>query len=531
MLGKRVVIIVLVTVLLGLPLAGAAQAVPPPLPSSFYGTVEIEGASVPTGTIISARIDGVQYAQTTTSDYAGDSIYSIDVPGDDPGTPGIEGGTEGYTITFRIGDLDADQHGIWHGGTNVRLDVTVININDPPVASDDIATTDEDTAVVVDVLDNDEDVDGDALSVSEVSDPADGTVAINVDETVTYTPTADFCGGDSFNYTVSDGVLTDTARVDVTVTCINDPPVAEDDTFTVDDDSSDNVLDVLDNDDDVDGDALSIAIVGTPDEGGEAINGGDVISYTHVAGFLGTEVFTYTVDDGSGGYDTATVTVTVANINDPPTLAGLEDQLLDHTAPLSVTVDLWPYASDPESDADDLTYTIEDPPHPGAGVTIDGDRYLIVHPSPNWCGGADVTIRATDPGGLWDEDTFRLAVSWSCPVTGILPGAPVLIVPIDGNRTASETPIFAWHEVGGAEVYQIQVDHDGDFSSPEMDELTGGTDYTSAAGLSHGTYYWRVRGSNSSEVGDWSEGWAFTVRAPLPEEFTLYLPVVVLGRP
>jgi len=319
--------------------------------------------------------------------------------------------------------------------------------------------------------------------------------------------------------------------VDVTVTCVQDAPVAEDDTFTVDDDSSDNVLDVLDNDDDVDGDALSIAIVGAPDQGGEAINGGDVISYTHVAGFLGTEVFTYTVDDGNGGYDTATVTVTVANINDPPSLAGLPDQLFDHTATLPVTVTLWGYASDPESPDSDLIYTIEDPPHPGAGVTIDSNKTLIVHPSPTWCGGADVTIRATDPGGLSDTDTFRLAVSWSCPGPVEMPGAPVLIAPVDGRAAYSDVPTFAWHPVGGAEAYQIQVAGDAGFSSPEWDETMASTEFVPFAGLSCGTYAWRVRAVSGAEVGGWSEGWTFTVRAPSPAKFEIYLPVVVRKHP
>ena len=124
MLDKRVAVNVLVTVLLGLSLAGAVQAAPPPLPSSFYGTVEVDGANVPGGTIISAWIDGVQYAQGTTSFYAGDSVYGIDVPGDHPDTPEKDGGVDGDTITFRIGDLGADQTGTWNGGSNVQLNLT-----------------------------------------------------------------------------------------------------------------------------------------------------------------------------------------------------------------------------------------------------------------------------------------------------------------------------------------------------------------------------------------------------------------------
>ena len=97
----------------------------PPLPSSFYGTVKVNGANVPTGTVISAWVNGVQYAQAAVGLYAGDTIYTLDVPGDDLATPEvIEGGHEGDTIQFKIAGLQADQTGTWHTGTNVRLNLT-----------------------------------------------------------------------------------------------------------------------------------------------------------------------------------------------------------------------------------------------------------------------------------------------------------------------------------------------------------------------------------------------------------------------
>jgi hypothetical protein len=98
---------------------------PPPLPSSFYGTVKVDGANVPADTLISAWIGSVKHAEATVSLYAGDTMYGLNVPGDDPATPGtIEGGVEGDTVVFHIGGLVADQTGIWHSGTNVSLDLT-----------------------------------------------------------------------------------------------------------------------------------------------------------------------------------------------------------------------------------------------------------------------------------------------------------------------------------------------------------------------------------------------------------------------
>ena len=96
-----------------------------------------------------------------------------------------------------------------------------------PVASGDSASTDEDAAVVITVLSNDSDPNGDPLTITAVSDPANGTTVINPDGTITYTPDPDFNGIDSFTYTISDGNGgTATATVMVTVTPVNDAPVA-----------------------------------------------------------------------------------------------------------------------------------------------------------------------------------------------------------------------------------------------------------------------------------------------------------------
>jgi hypothetical protein len=96
----------------------------PPLPSSLYGTVKVNDGSVPDGTIVRALIDGQVYAEGRTQTYQGDSVYSLDVPGDDTATAARDGGREGDTIQFEIGDVLADQTGTWHSGTNVKLNLT-----------------------------------------------------------------------------------------------------------------------------------------------------------------------------------------------------------------------------------------------------------------------------------------------------------------------------------------------------------------------------------------------------------------------
>jgi hypothetical protein len=90
----------------------------PPLPSSFYGTVKLGGANVPDGTVVTAWMNGVQYASTLTLTFGSDSVYSIDVRGDDPG------GNQGTTVVFHIGAQVADQTGLWASGTNVSLNLS-----------------------------------------------------------------------------------------------------------------------------------------------------------------------------------------------------------------------------------------------------------------------------------------------------------------------------------------------------------------------------------------------------------------------
>jgi len=96
----------------------------PPRPSSFYGTVKVGGTNAPTETIISAWVNGVKYAEQPVFVAGGNTVYTLDVPGEDQSTSAIEGGREGDTIVFYIGGLVADQTGHWHEGTHVLLDLS-----------------------------------------------------------------------------------------------------------------------------------------------------------------------------------------------------------------------------------------------------------------------------------------------------------------------------------------------------------------------------------------------------------------------
>jgi hypothetical protein len=99
----------------------------PPIPSSFYGRVGLDGTDVNPGAAISAWIGGVKIAETAALMYAGHSVYAINVPGDDPESPAIEGGVEGDAITFRVLGHPSQDSAEWHSATNVEHDIAALS--------------------------------------------------------------------------------------------------------------------------------------------------------------------------------------------------------------------------------------------------------------------------------------------------------------------------------------------------------------------------------------------------------------------
>ncbi|WP_156490292.1 tandem-95 repeat protein, partial [Oleiphilus sp. HI0086] len=140
-------------------------------------------------------------------DIDGDSL-SISSASASNGAVAINGdGTLSYAPNSDFNGLDSISYEVsdGNGGTATSsVSVTVNPENDAPVSISDTAVTDEDTAVVIDVLVNDRDIDGDSLSVVAAA-AISGVVAINGDGTISYTPSANFVGEDSITYEVSDG--------------------------------------------------------------------------------------------------------------------------------------------------------------------------------------------------------------------------------------------------------------------------------------------------------------------------------------
>src|SRR5207249_5016224 len=221
------------------------------------------------------------------------------------------------SFTYIANDGTADS------GT-ATVTITVLPLNDPPVAADDAYSLNEDSTLNVSasgVLANDTDVDGDSLNAMLVSSPTHGALALNGDGSFSYTPAANYNGIDSFSYKANDG-QTDSglATVTITIGAVNDAPVAVNDTYTTAEDTLLNVAapGVLANDSDVDGDSLSAVLVSQPTHGSLTLNSNGSFSYTPAANYNGTDSFTYKATDGSPQSLHDTLTITIRPVNDAP---------------------------------------------------------------------------------------------------------------------------------------------------------------------------------------------------------------------
>jgi len=200
---------------------------------------------------------------------------------------------------------------------NRTQQTVVASTNQPPIATNDTLAALKNQAKSLDPRANDSDPNGDSLSITSVSSPAHGSVTFAANS-VTYTPASSYVGPDSFTYTITDSNgASATATVSVTVTDTNQPPNAVTDALTAQLNTA-ITFDPRVNDTDPNGDTLTIASATTPVHGTTAVVAGTAVRYTPATGYLGADSFSYTLSDGQGGSDTATVSVTVAGTNSPP---------------------------------------------------------------------------------------------------------------------------------------------------------------------------------------------------------------------
>ena len=292
-------------------------------------------------------------------------------------------------------------------------------MNLPPEAGDDGYPVAEDavlTVVAPGVLANDADPDsrGGVLQAVLVSGPSHGTVVLNPDGSFSYAPDANFNGLDYFTYKASDGpVESSPAKVTITVSAVNDPPVAVADSYGTDEDAAlAGLPGVLANDTDVDGDtALTAVLVSGPSHGALALNADGAFTYTPVPDFSGADSFTYRAFDGVAYGNEVPVAITVREVNDAPTISEISDLTIDTntgTGQIRFTI------GDESPSTAILSGTSSNPTLvPAANIVFGGSgptRNVTVTPAANQAGDVTITVTVRDSGGLEASETFRLTV-------------------------------------------------------------------------------------------------------------------------
>ncbi|HHB79664.1 MAG TPA: tandem-95 repeat protein [Saprospiraceae bacterium] len=294
--------------------------------------------------------------------------------------------------------------------------ITVTPVNDPPIAIDDNFTTPEDTPLSESVALNDTDPDGGSLNydTTPVTGVSNGTLTLNADGSFTYVPASNFVGGDHFTYRVCNSgtpSLCDTATVYITVTPVNDPPIAIDDNYTTPEDTplSDNVTT---NDTEVE-DSLVVSTTPVIDvsHGSLTLNADGTFTYVPNLNYNGPDSFVYQVcDHGTPALcDTATVYITVTPVNDPP--IAIDDNYSTPTNQPIVSENVT--ANDNDLDGDGLVVNTSPINGPTYGtLTLNTDGTFVYTPNTNFNGYDQFDYIVCDTGTptLCDTATVYIKV-------------------------------------------------------------------------------------------------------------------------
>jgi len=364
--------------------------------------------------------DGIRdedFAETVTLSEtgAGSATYTNNVQAASSGVATFTGLTLTYHATADNQTLALqanDQDGVGTDLPAVTSNAMISSINDAPVAGDDAVSTNEETPVTVSVRANDTDVDGDALTVSSVTQGSNGTVTIVGDTTITYTPNVNYSGADSFTYTLSDDQGgTATATVSITVDAINDPPQPE--TLAAQTIAEDNTLTITLSATDPENDPVVFSLSTLP-TAGSATLGGSTVTYTPDTHYNGADSFTYTVADGKATSTPVTVSIQVTAENDPPTIEGIANVTLEsNVGPQSVSLSAGPGGGTDESLQ---TITLSANSSNTSVISIQGiSGHTLTYQPVGTPGRATITVMADDGQSVNNLTSVSFAVTVNAP--------------------------------------------------------------------------------------------------------------------
>ncbi len=333
------------------------------------------------------------------------------------GSVNIDASSGNMTYTPNMGYSGTDLFEIQVSDTDgADSDVATIEIlvsNEAPNAINDSYATNEDTPVNCNVLDNDLDPQNNisSSSLTIITQPTLGSVSINGDGTITYTPAENENGADSFTYEVcdTDGYC-DQATVNINITPVNDPPMINADSYVLDEDQSIN-LTILDNDDDIDSDldANSITITSAASNGILTINSTS-ITYIPDPDFNGNDSFRYSVADEEGLTGEANVSLTINPVNDRP--IAMDDEGETSDSPI-IIINVAANDIDVDNNLNLASIIILDAQQPkyGTAVINTSNGEITYTPDTDFYGNDSFQYQICDTDGECSTATVRLTVT------------------------------------------------------------------------------------------------------------------------
>ena len=391
------------------------------------------------------------------ADNTGISIVSVSSPAN--GTITSQGdGTYKYMPDLNFNGTDSASYMIQDGEgdqTSGKIYFTVNPINDPPVAVLENRITQEDTPVNIDVLLNDSDVDGN-LSPSGVTitqNPAHGSVVVEANGTVTYTPDANYFGQDNFYYKLIDdaGAESNTVMDRILVFPVDDLPVAVNDTVTIiEDNASPLLVSPLANDSDPDNSGLILSIVSQPVNGTATLSG-STISYSSHANYYGMDSILYQIKEigAGGGTAQAYIIITVTPVNDIPVANDdVATVLEDNTVDISVLTN--------DEDPDAMGLTIVSVSTAANGTASAAGNQIHYEPNPDYFGPDAFTYTIEDAQG--DQATASVTIT---------------VNPDDSDVPVANNDFVTTDEDVNAVINPVLNDLDPDLSGITMSVVSG----------------------------------------------------------
>ncbi|MCC6271460.1 MAG: tandem-95 repeat protein, partial [Microbacteriaceae bacterium] len=376
--------------------------------------------------------------------------------------PGYSG-PDAFTYTISDGNGGSDT-------ASVAITVVMGN-NAVPVAVADAVSINEDAAPTsIAVLANDTGLTDLPLTVALVSQPASGTAEVQSDNTILYTAPPGYSGVVSFTYSVADVDLqSSSAEVTITISAVDDVPVATADSVTLPEDTAVNVA-VLANDPNLGDAPTTLTIQTEPIHGTAVIETDNSITYTPEPNYFGTDTFAYRIADSTQSAQ-AIVTLIVTAVADAPEAVA---DVASGRAGQELDIDVM--ANDISVDGDELTLTITTPPANGTATVESG----VVHyaPNPGYTGSDTFLYSVTNTSGLSDEASVVVGVGTDADGDGIIDvdevalGTDPAVGDTDGDGVLDGQEV----NVTGTDPLDDDSDDDGltDFNEdPDHDGLIG----------------------------------------------------------